>query len=199
LDANVTEAEEEREAERLLCEKAQKGDREALGTILRAHGPRIYRAVLLPRLGNAADAQDALSQVYMKVVENISRFEWQGVGLYPWLRVIALRVALDHLRRSKRLRLFEPQELERELNQALQGSADELERLDLLRARARVDELLETLNPRYAQAIRLRILEERTRDEVAQTLSVSVATFDVVLHRALSQLKKALAESEVAA
>ncbi len=52
---------------------------------------------------------------------------------------------------------------------------------------------LAKLNPRYASAIRLRVLEERSREEVATTLGVSVATFDVVLHRAMTSLKKALA------
>ena len=69
----------------------------------------------------------------------------------------------------------------------------ELERLDLQAARRRVDDLLDGLNPRYAQAIRLRVLEEQPREVVAATLGVSVATFDVVLHRAMTALKRALA------
>ena len=48
------------------------------------------------------------------------------------------------------------------------------------------------MNPRYASAIRLRVLEERPREEVARELGVTVATFDVVLHRAMTALKKAL-------
>ena len=45
--------------------------------------------------------------------------------------------------------------------------------------------------------IRQRILDERPREEVAAALGVSVATFDVVLHRALGALKKALASGQV--
>jgi RNA polymerase sigma-70 factor (ECF subfamily) len=62
-------------------------------------------------------------------------------------------------------------------------------------SRRRVEELLDQLNPRYATAIRLRILEEKSREEVALALEVSVSTFDVVLHRAMGALKKALARS----
>lgn len=62
-----------------------------------------------------------------------------------------------------------------------------------LHARSRVVALLGRLNPRYATAIRLRVLEERSREEAAKELEVSVATFDVVLHRAMAALKKALA------
>ena len=36
------------------------------------------------------------------------------------------------------------------------------------------------------------MLEEKPREEVAAALGVSVSTFDVVLHRALTALKKAL-------
>ena len=43
----------------------------------------------------------------------------------------------------------------------------------------------------------LRIIEEQPRDVAAATLGVSVATFDVVLHRAMAALKRVMV-SEVA-
>lgn len=185
------------DAEQKLCAEAARGDRAALGTLLRTHGPRLYRSVLLPRLGNSANAEEALSQVYVKVVQNFAQFQWQNVGLYPWLRTIALHVALDQLRRDKRLRLFAPEDLERELDRDASTPGDELERLDLLAARSKVDQALEGLNPRYARVIRGRVLEERSREELAAELEVSVATFDVLLHRALAALKKAIQVGEV--
>lgn len=183
-------------AERALVERAQAGDREALGAILRKHGPRLYRSVLLPRLGSAATAEEALSRTYLKVLERFGQFTWQAVGVYPWLRVVALRTALDILRARKRELLFEPEDIERELDAAERGAreADALERHDLSCARERVRERLSEINPRYADAIRLRVLEERPRDEAAATLGVSVATFDVVLHRAMAALRKALSD-----
>jgi RNA polymerase sigma-70 factor (ECF subfamily) len=184
----------ELEAERALCERAQRGDRQALGAILRTHGPRLFRSVLLPRLGNAQAAEEALSATYMRVVERFGQFEWQDVGVYPWLRVVAMRVALDQLRRRKREVVFEPQDIERELDGAERDARDAaaLERHDLAIARQRAESLLGRINPRYALAIRLRVLEERSREEAARELGVSVATFDVVLHRAMAALKKAL-------
>lgn len=186
----------ELDAERALVERAQAGERDALGAILRKHGPRLYRSVLLPRLGSAATAEEALSRTYVKVLEHFDQFTWQTVGVYPWLRVVALRVALDLLRARKRELLFEPADVERELDQAEREAreADALERHDLNCAKQRVRELLGRINPRYADAIRLRVLEERPREEAAQTLGVSVATFDVVLHRAMAALRKALPE-----
>jgi RNA polymerase sigma-70 factor (ECF subfamily) len=186
---------EELARERALCEKARSGDRAALGALLRQHGPRLYRSALLPRLGSPAAAEEALSAVYLKVVERIDQFTWQDVGFYPWLRVVGLRVALDQLRKKKREVLFDTDDLERELDGSERDakSAAELEAHDLAFARQRVVELLDRINPRYAQAIRLRVLEEKSREEAAAALEVSLGTFDVVLHRAMAALKKALA------
>ena len=183
-------------AERALVERAQGGERDALGAILRKHGPRLYRSVLLPRLGSSGAAEEALSRTYVKVLERFDQFSWQAVGVYPWLRVVALRVALDLLRSRKRELLFEPEHVERELDHAEREAreADALERHDLNCAKERVRELLARINPRYADAIRMRVLEERSREEAALALGVSVATFDVVLHRAMAALRKALSE-----
>ena len=186
------------EAERALCDRAHAGDRAALGQILRAHGPMLYRAVLLPRLGSDAAAQDALAETYARVVERFHQFQWQSCGVYPWLRVVAMRIALDILRARRRETLFEPDDLQREIDAterdpAHVGEAELCEKRDLADARSRVEVALGKINPRYAEAIRLRVLEERSREEVAAKLGVTVATFDVVLHRALASLKKVLA------
>ncbi len=183
------------ERERLLVERAHAGDREAVGALLASHGPALYRTVLLPRLGSEAAARDALSEVYARVVERIDQFRWQNVGFYPWLRVVAMRVAIDHLRARKRLVLWEAEDVEREVD-AAQNATPVDEKLaqhrDRQAARARVEAALSRIHPRYARAIRLRVLEERPREEVAQLLDVTPATFDVVLHRAMNAMRKTL-------
>jgi RNA polymerase sigma factor (sigma-70 family) len=187
--------ERDRERERALVERAQAGDRKAVGELLTRHGQSLYRNVLLPRLGSEAAAQDALGETYAKVVERIGQFRWQNVGFYPWLRMVALRVALDALRAKKRLVLWEAEDLEREIDEASHETPVDQslsDRRDREAARAKVDAALERLHPRYARVIRMRILEERAREEVAAELGVTPATFDVLLHRAIAALKKGL-------
>jgi RNA polymerase sigma factor (sigma-70 family) len=191
----VQEAERDRGDERFLVARAQAGDRKALGDLLMRHGPVLYRSVLLPRLGSEAAARDALSETYAKVVERIGQFTWQNVGFYPWLRVVALRVALDALRARKRLVLWEAEDVEREVDEVATTTPVD-DRLSSLRdedaARMRLEQALTRIHTRYARVIQLRVLEERPRDEVAELLGVSPATFDVLLHRALAALRKAL-------
>src|SRR6202042_2578047 len=135
---------------------AQRGDTAPLGKLLGGYGPLLYRSVLLPRLGSEAAAKDALGETYAKVVERIDRFTWAGVGFYPWLRTVALRVALDLLRARKRMLLWEAQDVEREIDAA--GTATPLdlalsERRDREAARAKVAAALARIHPRYARAI----------------------------------------------
>jgi RNA polymerase sigma-70 factor (ECF subfamily) len=191
--------EAERDEERELVARAQAGDKRAMGELFHRFGPGLYRSVLLPRLGSEAAAKDALSETYAKVVERLHQFTWQNVGFYPWLRTVALRVALDQLRARKRLVVWEDEAVAREIDQSQTTTPVEQQvsdRRDREAARAKVDAALETIHPRYARAIRLRILEERPREEVAQMLEVTPATFDVLLHRAIGALKKQLQKAE---
>src|SRR5258708_5313516 len=107
-----------RELERELVAKAQAGDKVAVGELLSRYGQGLYRSVLLPRLGSDAAAQDALAETYARVVEKIHLFTWQNVGFYPWLRTVALRVALDALRARKRLVVWEAEGVGREGGQS---------------------------------------------------------------------------------
>lgn len=190
------------DAERALVERAQAGDRAALGALLGKHGPSLFRAVLLPRLGSVAAAEDALSVVYERIVTRIDRFAWQDRGIYPWMRVVAQNVALDALRARRRESLYSPDDLEDELDRderappALGPDALVAEAHDLDAAKRKLEAGLEKLNPRYKLAIVRRVLEERPREEVARELSVTVATFDVILHRAMTGLRRELGLSE---
>lgn len=187
------------ERERRLVERAHAGERAAVGELLSTYGPALYRAVLLPRLGSEAAARDALSEVYARVVERIDQFRWQNVGFYPWLRVVALRVAIDHLRARKRLVIWEAEDVEREVD-ATQNATPVDDKLsqhrDRQAAREKVEAALARIHPRYARAIRLRVLEEKPREEVAKLLDVTAATFDVVLHRAMQALRKVLGSED---
>ena len=84
--------------------------------------------------------------------------------------------------------------------QELEGGIDDklCEKRDLERARARLQHAMAGINERYQKAIRSRILEDRSRAECAAELGVSLATFDVVLHRALKSLKRTIQRQEQA-
>ena len=189
------------ERERGEVDRAQAGDREALGAILRRYGPVLFRSVLLPRLGSVALAEEALSITYTRVVEKIGAYQWQDAGIYPWLRVMAGRIAIDIIRSRKREVLFDADDLQREIETSEREEtperADSLyaAKTEELQAKQRVEWALTKIHPRYATAIKMRVLEDKSREEVAQVLGVTVSTFDVVLHRAMAAMRKVLTDA----
>jgi RNA polymerase sigma factor (sigma-70 family) len=182
--------------ERRAIERAQAGELGALEPILAGHAEALL-ALILGRLGDRALAEDLLKDTFVTALEKIGGFVWQDRSMYHWLRQIALHKVIDHHRamgRRKRLcqaLRAEAQESEEPAAPAL-ISAEQERRL----AQQRIEGTLTGLHGRYAQAIRLRLCEERSRAECAQTLGVSVETFDVLLLRAVRAFRKAYGEPD---
>ncbi|MFO0557144.1 MAG: RNA polymerase sigma factor [Polyangiales bacterium] len=181
--------------ERALVESAQRGDGAALRTLLERFSRPLYSAVILPRVGTAAEADEVLRDALSRAVERLESFRWTGAGFFPWLRQIAVNLIIDRARsRQRRTRL--EGELETHSNTVApmhHAGADEalIERQERELARTQLERALSTLNERYRKAVELRVLEERPREECAEALGVTVGNFDVILHRALAALRKA--------
>jgi len=185
-----------KERERQLCQAAKAGDRDATRELLGHFADPLFAGVILPRVGSRADAEDILRDTMVRAVERLPRqFEWRDAGLWPWLRRIAVNLVADYGRRLQaRQRLEEgylaevrvlPPRVEAGAEATLIEEQERQLNLRLLRV------ALESINERYRRAIELRLLEQRSREEAAEALGVSVSTFDVVLHRALKALRKA--------
>ena len=176
-----------------MVEEAQRGRLDAMRPILERYAQPLYATVILPRLGDAASAEDVLRDTLATAVEKIDRFTWQGKTIYPWLRQIAINKVFDVHRQSKRSRrLADAMAQERSDQTDPTTHADALLMADQDRAahRARIDEVLVTLPERYRIAIELRLIQELSREECARRLEVTVGTFDVVLHRAVRSFRK---------
>lgn len=179
--------------ERALVAAARRGEPPAVAELYRAFAARLYRTVLMPRLGNAQAAEDALSEIFRTAIERLDQYDERGTSLYFWLSRIAVNKATDMHRVKARTRraLTSFDELLAPLRPSAPRPEKELverEREVLLRDRVR--EVMGALNPRYARAIELRFFEDRSREECAEALEVKLGTFDVVLLRALRAFRK---------
>ena len=92
--------------EATLVQKAKALDSEAWSVIYQRHFRSIH-AYLYHRLGNPDLAEDMAATVFLQAVERIGSFDYRGIPLVAWLYRIAHNVAVDHLRRSSRIR-WEP-------------------------------------------------------------------------------------------
>lgn len=184
--------------ERLAVERAQAGDPSALEPLLVRHAEELFSAVLLPRVGDRALAEDLLKETCVTAIEKIGTFRWQGRSLFFWLRQIALNKLIDHHRRQGRSRRM-VERLSSEIEAAEPAAAADallIADQERRRARARIDEAMTKLPERYARAIRLRLHEERPREECAAALGVTMGNFDVILFRAVRAFRAAYGEPD---
>jgi RNA polymerase sigma factor (sigma-70 family) len=181
------------EEEARLITRAQAGDRSALRPLFERYGPVLYSAVILPRLGNVAEAEDVLKETMLSAVEHLDRFTWQGRSVYHWLRQIAANKIIDvHRRRQRGGRLVDAllQELDVHLPEPPGAEEALIAAEERQQNRRRIDGTLAAIPPRYAEAIRLRLVEELPRSVCAERLGVTIGTFDVLFFRALAAFRK---------
>jgi RNA polymerase sigma factor (sigma-70 family) len=190
----------ELDEEQRLVEEAQRGNLDAMRPILERYASPLYGTVILPRIGNAAAAEDVLRDTLATAVEKIRRFTWQGKSIYPWLRQIAINKVYDQHRltqRSRRLADAMAHEVPTETEAGDSADAQLMADQERKTNRARIDDTLGALNDRYRTAIELRLVRELSREECARQLNITVGTFDVLLFRAIRAFRKQFGEPEV--
>jgi RNA polymerase sigma-70 factor, ECF subfamily len=149
--------------------------------------------VLLPRLGQKAAAEDALSETFRTGLERLGDFEPRGSSVYFWFARIATNKALDmHRARGVTGRaLVNVRDLLLPTLEGPPGPEEAFaEREGLERGQEKARQCLGALNPRYREAIELRFYQGLGREECAERLGVKLGTFDVLLLRALRSFRK---------
>jgi len=195
--ATAQELERELEHEHRLVEEAQQGNLDAMRPILERYAAPLYGTVILPRLGDAASAEEVLRDTLATAVEKIRRFTWQGKSIYPWLRQIAINKVYDVHRQSKRSRRLADamvHEVAVESDPASHADAQLIADQERRVHRERIDQTLGQLQDRYRLAIELRLIQELSREDCAQRLGVAIGTFDVLLFRAVRAFRKQFGE-----
>lgn len=180
------------DVEREVVERLKQGDRQAAGQLYCWYGDRLYRTVILPRLPIRELAEDVLKDTFRLALERIEQYLPQGRSIFFWLRRIAINRAIDVHRAHQRARRLEHEEFhEVTIERTMSEQPPRPDRApEVAETRAMVDKALEQMNPRYATALRLRLIEDRDREECAAEMEVSTGNFDVILHRACKAFRK---------
>jgi len=80
---------------------AQRGEPAAIAWLYDRYFDRIYRYVLF-KLGNPHEAEDIAESVFLRMIEAIGGFQWQGASFAAWLYRIAHNQIVDVLRQRTR-------------------------------------------------------------------------------------------------
>ena len=178
------------EKEREMVLALQQGDRNAASWLYETFSCVLFRKVILSRLPYIDQAEDVLCETFRIALEKISTYQIIDRSIFFWLRRIAINLIVDTYRKQVRKRELAERILARDAVDMVMGSksttADDVlakteEEED---TKDMVHKALEKLNPRYAKALRMRLLEDQSREACAEAFGITVGNFDVLFHRA---------------
>jgi len=180
--------------EKALVSRAKQQDIHAFAELVELYKDRIV-SFLFRMTGNREDAYDLAQDVFLKVYSNFHSFD-SSLRFSPWLYRIAQNLAIDFLRRKKKIvYLDEPlgdgddRVWQIESTDPLPAEVAEFRDLEGALERALV-----LLNPLYRAVLMLRFVEEMSYEEIANILSIPSTTVKTRLHRAREALRQILVE-----
>ncbi len=155
----------------------------------RDHREAVYRYVRF-RVASREIAEDVTSEVFLKALRSLSRYDRSRSAPRTWLLRIARNALTDHLRRLKRRRALHVP-VERAPDLASSGPSQEERLLQAERMQTIINGVT-TLRKADQDILSLRYGAELANREIAETLDISVNAVAVRLHRALRRLREAV-------
>jgi RNA polymerase sigma-70 factor (ECF subfamily) len=176
------------EAERELVARAQAGNEDAFGTLMRSHYEPVFRLVN-SMLRDEHSARDVCQEIWLTVWKNIASFRGDA-KFSTWLHPIATRRAIDHLRGRKRWFnrfipfLSDTSEAVGEesggdrIAAAAEAVAESNPRQDLehQERNLRFERAIASLPPKHRAVLALREIQGLSYDEIAENLGIARGT-----------------------
>jgi RNA polymerase sigma factor (sigma-70 family) len=160
------------------------GDGTAFETLVRRHGPVVFR-VCRSVLGDAHAAEDAFQATFLTLARQAASLR-KHRSLGSWLYKVGYRIARD-------ARQKEESRAAREHAVSLRAAANPVEEASWREVQAIFFEEVAGLPERYRAPLLLCCLEAKTRDEAAEQLGCATGTLKIRLERGRKLLRARLA------
>ncbi len=141
---------------------------------------------LYQRMEDKDTAFDLTSQVFLKALTNIGRYEFKGVPFASWLYRIA---------HSELMQLFREQKNKRCINADigdLRFICEETQEFYLEEYIPLLKKVISELDPEDCQMVELRFFERRAFKEIGEIMDITENNAKVRMYRILEKLKKAI-------
>lgn len=170
--------------ERELLTRAQSRDPVAERAIYDTHVDRVYR-LAFRMAGDAELAKEFTQDAFVRAFERLGTFRGDS-ALSTWLHAITVSVALNGLRKVRRLKR------EVQLEHAESLGSDRPRSDPLLRQR--LDEAIDKLPTGYRTVFVMHDVEGFTHEEIGAALGIEIGTSKAQLFRARARLRERLAD-----
>ena len=177
-----------KEADLALVARCRNGDLGAFEELYKAHAGRLY-SLAFRMLGNAADAEDLLQEIFLSAHRKLESFRGDA-ALGTWLYRLAMNQILDHVRS----RAARTGQLTDGLDDAsVLADAGEHRLADRAVARIDLERALGELPDGCRAAFVLHDVEGLEHKEIADVLGIAEGTSKSQVHKARLRLRKLLA------
>ena len=175
-----------------LVTRAQRGDRVALGLLVRRHQRAVF-ALCLRYVGDADEAADLVQRAFVRVMAKLGDLREAGL-VRPWLLRIGAHLALNHIRDHARF-VSDDEEVERGAGAENHRSSPlpVLERLETAEAAAALRDAVQTLPTKQRMTLELRVYEDLPFRDIGGALGISEGAAKVNFHYAVRKLRAKLA------
>ncbi len=154
--------------ERALLDAICRGEEAAFRTLYRRHTPRMYAVVRRVLGAHRAGSEDVVQETWLRAVKGLAGFRGESL-LSTWLCGVAIRCAMEALRRQPSLELAES------------TTGHERPQLDLA---LDLESAVAALPDGYRTVLVLHDVEGRTHAEIAELLEIDEGTSKSQLSRA---------------
>jgi len=179
---------------------AQRGHSEGFDFLWHYYAPRI-RSYISCRINQKNDADDLVSEIFIKAFSKIDSFDVEKAAFSTWLFTITKNVLIDyfgsfnlqiHWLDSSSMEDMERQGQIKSMFNQFESSVEELDtRADnheeLIK---KIEDVLDQLPKQYAELIRMKFFFNMDNKEIASIKSKTQGNIRVALHRALQHAEK---------
>jgi len=167
-----------------LVAAAQRGEKEAFGSLYRRYRDLVYR-YLMSRTGNRADAEDLTSETFARALRSIGSVAYQGRDVGAWLITIARNLWTDQVKSSRCQR----ETLVAEFADAVSDTDGPESRAMAAATAAEVGRHLAQLHDNWQEVLRLRFWQGLSIAETTAAIGApSTGAVKATQHRAVQRL-----------
>ncbi|MBI2638999.1 sigma-70 family RNA polymerase sigma factor [Candidatus Peregrinibacteria bacterium] len=169
--------------EELLVEKA-KTDQASFSQLYEMYLPKIF-AYVTRRIGNRDEAEDLTSNIFVRVLENMKKFDPKKSSFKTWIYTIATRMMIDYFRTHKKKRT-ESIEMAETISDPQKNPHEQAQENQ---QRQKVLSVIDQLSDRHQRILMLKYFSGLETPELALALGVTENNASVIVHRALKDFQ----------
>ena len=163
-----------------LIKGCMKGDRQSQNQLYQKYKANLF-GVCLRYAGSREEAEDMLQEGFIKIFSDL--YQYKPIGpLGGWMRKVVINVALQHIRKNKKFRIFENHE------HIIATYEPDFEIFKNNREEA-ILKIVQQLPDGYRIIFNLYVIEEFSHREIAEKLGISISTSKSQYSRARAALR----------